>query len=232
MFARGIVYLHAAHLPVPKIPAAKPCVSITSKLIETKRLQVLHSGHLRKTGGRGSYPLCQQEFGSPSFPRSFPPISTLASLFFNHLRTLSFLGSQLSRALPASCALLCKKPGVHLYPEQTRRAHPSKLQRRRAISFISPRYEHEPRKSPVSPTYAKTGGYAPTQKCRRADILDFSPYFSHFLALSAARRVVPAVALAEEGPPSFPLVFLSPCKLARKLPRVSQYTALIGPLSP
>src|SRR6266403_3092498 len=53
MFARGVVYLHAAHLFVPKIPAAKPCVSITSKLIEIKRLQVLYSGHLRKTGGGG-----------------------------------------------------------------------------------------------------------------------------------------------------------------------------------
>jgi hypothetical protein len=32
----------------------------------------------------------------------------------------------------------------------------------------------------VSPTYAKTEGYAPCGKCRRADIFDFSPYFSHF----------------------------------------------------
>jgi len=53
MFARGVAYLHAAHLPALKSLAAKPCVSITSKLIENKRLQVLYSGHLRKTGGRG-----------------------------------------------------------------------------------------------------------------------------------------------------------------------------------
>src|SRR5882757_2794541 len=105
-FARGVLPLHTAPPSVPKTPASKSRVSITSKLIETKRLQVLHSGHLRKTGGRGSYPLCQQEFGSPSFPRSFPPISTLASLFFNHLRTLSFFGSQLSRVLSAVCTLL------------------------------------------------------------------------------------------------------------------------------
>src|SRR5258707_5904443 len=60
-FARGWPCLHTAcpeccrrdHLPVPKIPAAKPCISITSKLIQIKRLQVLHFGHLRKTGGRG-----------------------------------------------------------------------------------------------------------------------------------------------------------------------------------
>ena len=55
MLARGWDCLHTAHLPVPKTPAAKPCISITSKLIEIKRLQVLHSGHLRKTEGRGSY---------------------------------------------------------------------------------------------------------------------------------------------------------------------------------
>jgi hypothetical protein len=48
------------------------------------------------------------------------------------------------------------------------------------ISFISPPYEHQPRISLVSPTYAKTGGCTPGQKCRRADIFDFSPYFSHF----------------------------------------------------
>src|SRR5258705_10348897 len=57
MFARGVVYLHAEHLPVPKSLSAKSRVSLTSKLIETKGLQVLHFGHLRKTGGRGSYRL-------------------------------------------------------------------------------------------------------------------------------------------------------------------------------
>src|SRR5258707_1869274 len=59
-FARGWACLHAAcpeccrreHLPVPKIPAAKPCISLTSNLIQIKRLQLLHFGHLRKTGGR------------------------------------------------------------------------------------------------------------------------------------------------------------------------------------
>ena len=74
-------------------------------------LQVLHSDHLRKTGGWGSYPLCQQEFGSPSFPRSFPPISTLASLFFNHLRSLSFSVSHLSPIPPAPSTLFAKNQG-------------------------------------------------------------------------------------------------------------------------
>jgi len=56
-FARGWACLHTTRLPVPKNHPAKPCVSTTSKLIEIKRLQVLYSGHLRKTGGRGSYRL-------------------------------------------------------------------------------------------------------------------------------------------------------------------------------
>jgi hypothetical protein len=57
MFARGWACLHTARLLVPKIPAAKPCVSISSKLIENKRFQALYFGHLRKTGGRGSHRL-------------------------------------------------------------------------------------------------------------------------------------------------------------------------------
>jgi hypothetical protein len=64
-FARGVVYLHAAcpersrraHLPAPKSLPAKSSVSITSKLIEIKGLQLHHFGHLRKIGGRGSHRL-------------------------------------------------------------------------------------------------------------------------------------------------------------------------------
>jgi hypothetical protein len=78
-FARGWAYLHTAcpersrracpersrracpersrraQLLVPKNLAVKPCISITSKLIENKTLQVLYFGHLRKTGGRGGW---------------------------------------------------------------------------------------------------------------------------------------------------------------------------------
>src|SRR5260221_12560921 len=68
MNARGWVSLHTPPPPVPKIPSAKPCVSLTSKLIDIKRLQVLYSGHLRKTGGRGSYQLVQiSEWGPLRF---------------------------------------------------------------------------------------------------------------------------------------------------------------------
>src|SRR6267143_3896252 len=109
---------------------------------------------------------------------------------FSHLRALSFPGSQLSRALPTGCALFRKKPWVHPYvviPRLIllgRRARPPQLQRRQAIPFISPAYEHQPGMSLVSPTYAKTGECTPTQKCRRADIFDFSPDISPFLAQS------------------------------------------------
>src|SRR5882762_385717 len=57
MLARKLFSLSSAQLPDPKTPASKSPVSITSKLIQTKALQVLYSGHLRKTGGRGSYRL-------------------------------------------------------------------------------------------------------------------------------------------------------------------------------
>jgi hypothetical protein len=80
MFARGWACLHTAcpergrraHLLVPKTPAAKPRVSISSKLIENTRLQILYFGHLRKTGGRGSYqlPICRPLFPPHSFTLS------------------------------------------------------------------------------------------------------------------------------------------------------------------
>src|SRR5258708_21808471 len=54
MFARGEVLLYTALPPAPKSLAAKSSVSATSKLIETKRLQVHSFGHLQKIGGLGS----------------------------------------------------------------------------------------------------------------------------------------------------------------------------------
>src|SRR5882757_9383721 len=111
--ARGVLPLQTVQLLVPKTLATNSCVPITSKLIENKPLQVLHSGHLRKTGGRGCYQFCQRLFRSPSFPRSFPPISTLASLFFNHLRTLSFSVSHLYPIPTALSALFAKNQGVY-----------------------------------------------------------------------------------------------------------------------
>jgi hypothetical protein len=132
-FARGWACLHAAcpeccrseHLPVPKIPADKPCISLTSKLIEIKRLQVLHFGHLRKTGGRGFLSL---------------PFSTLAT----------------------RCPLTLSRahwPLSPLFPLHTKSADVT----------------------PLFPLLTQKQGSTPrSKKCRRADIFDFSPYFSQF----------------------------------------------------
>jgi hypothetical protein len=86
-FARGVVYLHAAcpersrraHLPVPKSLPAKSSVSISSKLIETKGLQLHHFGHLRKTGGRGSHRLVHT---------AYLPLREPHGTKSNHSRTL------------------------------------------------------------------------------------------------------------------------------------------------
>ena len=53
MFARGVVSLHTPPLPGRKPSSVKSRVSITSKLIQTKGLQLHYFGHLRKTGGGG-----------------------------------------------------------------------------------------------------------------------------------------------------------------------------------
>ena len=70
-FARGLVSLHTPPLLGRKPSSAKSRVSISSKLIEIKRLQPHYFGHLRKTGGRGSYQL-------PILHPLFPPHSPLA----------------------------------------------------------------------------------------------------------------------------------------------------------
>jgi len=53
MFARGLVSLHTPPLLGRKHSSVKSSVSITSKLIEIKGLQLFYFGHLRKTGGGG-----------------------------------------------------------------------------------------------------------------------------------------------------------------------------------
>src|SRR5258708_3817480 len=110
MRARGVLSLHTAPISVPKTPASKSCACLTSKLIETEGLQVLHSGHLRKTGGRGSYQFAK---GYPARP------STLRAT--EH-------GPQFFYHSPA-----CPERGRRLHPERRRRACPPKLQRRRIV---------------------------------------------------------------------------------------------------
>jgi hypothetical protein len=169
---------------------------------------------------RSSSPRCSRALVT-SFPHS--PLGV-----FRDLHTLSFFGSQLSRVLSAVCALLRKKPGVHLYPEQKRRACPPKFQRRRAISFISPTYERQPRISFVSPTYAKTGGTHPPKNVGAPTFLIFSLIFRTFLLLSRCEGLAKVRRSFSEG--GFPRLFLSLPKFGPKFPRISQYTALTGPL--
>jgi len=57
-----------------------------------------------------------------------------------------------------------------------------------AKSNVSPTYALFARKPFISPTYAKTGGYTPCGKCRRADILTFSSDFSRFFSSVLRRR--------------------------------------------
>jgi hypothetical protein len=143
------------------------------------------------------------------------------SFVFIQLRTLSFSGSQLFHVFPAACALLRRKPGVHpyvviprLFTVDCRLAAVGQSRAASSISFISPTYENKPRISCVSHTYAKTGGYTPTQKCRRADIPDFSPDISLFLAPSTAEG--PARRSISEG--GFPTPFPQPTQIRPQSP--------------
>src|ERR1700730_10500614 len=78
-------------LPVPKTLATNSRVSITSKLIEIKGLQVLYSDHLRKIEGRGIYLLVYTMHHparkSPPLTPVFPPLvrPPLNSCFYSNL---------------------------------------------------------------------------------------------------------------------------------------------------
>jgi hypothetical protein len=73
-FARGLVSLHTPPLLGRKPSSAKSRVSISSKLIEIKGFQLHYFGHLRKTGGRGSYQLPTRH---PLFPPHSPLVTRL-----------------------------------------------------------------------------------------------------------------------------------------------------------
>src|SRR5258707_4180606 len=143
------ISLHGAPFSVPKTLATNSRVSITSKLIETKRLQVLYSGHLRKTGGRGSYQFAKKystrpsrcplrisahsaplrwpsSFPAPIFALSFLPIPTLGSLSLQ-LLAHSFIFRIISiRCPPTTFRTLLPKTRVYpLRPYQCFRRSPS-----------------------------------------------------------------------------------------------------------
>jgi hypothetical protein len=169
MFARAVIYLHAAHLPVPKSLAAKPSISVTSKLIEIKRLQLHYFGHLRKTGGRGSYQLPTRH---PLFPPHSPHSFTLSPAEGPAHRSISGGGPLLlSPVFPlhTSTSLVCL-----LFPLLT--------QKQRGVGGMS-----------SQSSFLRSRLFRPpAQKCRRADIFDFSPYFSHFFTSTLLCRLHPA----------------------------------------
>src|SRR5258706_2064440 len=166
MFARGKVLLYTALPPAPKSLAAKSSVSATSKLIETKRLKVHSLGHLRKTGGWGSYRLVHN-----------PPLlgRKPSSVKSNHPHTLVPSAFREGFGMPrgGGCTSFLVIPIRFV-----------------SKPFVSPTYQISVHNSFVSPTYAKTRGSPPCGKCRRADIFDFSPYILRFLARLLRQRLL------------------------------------------
>ena len=142
MFARGWADLHTPHLSVPKTLASKSRLSITSKLIQIKGLQLQHFGHLRKTGGGG-----------------VPVILISSPLELTEVE---------ESLLPTP-----------LFPLHTK------------IPLVSP----------FLPLHTQKQGGIPPQKCRRADIFDFSPDFSHFFPSAPQHRLHPAPKEKQEGWP-------------------------------
>jgi hypothetical protein len=138
MFARGVVSLHTAHLPAPKTLTSKSRVSITSKLIQNTGLQALYSGHLRKTGGRGSY---QLSILHPLFPPHSPLVYPEPSRRVYPESSRRACPPQHQRRR-ATSSISCISPTYGIKPR---------------ISFVSPTYaktgECTPRKNVGAPTF-------------------------------------------------------------------------------
>src|SRR5258706_2125852 len=103
MFARGLVSLHNPPLLGRNPSSAKPCISITSKLIEIKRLQLHYFGHLRKTGGEGvlNIPYLTTSFSFFRSPLSLSSHSTPRLLRLPLLQRNLPISPQFAGARPA-----------------------------------------------------------------------------------------------------------------------------------
>ena len=161
---------------------------------------------------------------SPRCPLALVANSSHSSLLvFRHLRTLSFLGSQLSRVLPASCALFRKKNGG------TPLRGPTTL----LLSLLFPLHTNT---SPVCLLFPlltqKRGSIPPPKNVGAPTFLIFPLIFRTFVLLpcNVAFRLSSASSLAtgRGSLATFPRLFLSPPKFAPKLPPISQYTSLTG----
>src|SRR5258708_1221597 len=125
MFAREFLSLHTARLSFPKTLPSKSCVPLTSKLIQTKALQVLYSGHLRKTGGRGSYRLVHT--AHHDFQRGLPAKSCYSRTYVTH-RGWGYTGPQVRPLPQIFCFPYIRKNG---------RIHPLQKCRRADIRSLS-----------------------------------------------------------------------------------------------
>ena len=143
MFAREFLSLHTARLSVPKTLASKSCVPLTSKLIQTKALQVLYSGHLRKTGGRGSYRLVHT--AHHDFQRGLPAKSCYSRTYVTH-RGWGYTGPQVRPLPQLFCFPYLRKNGGIPPAKMSARRHslslysqsrlPSYQCFRRSLSFV------------------------------------------------------------------------------------------------
>jgi hypothetical protein len=167
MFARGVVSLHTAHLPVPKTLTSKSRVSITYKLIQNKGLQVYYFGHLGKTGGRGSYRMVH----TTQHPAELRPRNPVRP------------SQKRTSPLPAASANLCALSASALEFDFVRSSLSAAVCRLSANGcLLSPLFLLHTQNRLLSllfPLHTQKQGDTPPQKCWRADILDFSPYISH-----------------------------------------------------
>jgi hypothetical protein len=120
------------------------------------------------------------------------------SFVFSRLRTLSFFIPPLSPAATIACALFPKKPGVHppawSYQVSSVSGKGGRLMANGfLLTSFFPLHTKIPLVSPFLPLHAQKPGGVPPQKCRRADIFDFFPDFSHFFPSAPQHRLHPAL---------------------------------------
>src|SRR5882757_6416775 len=137
MLSRGWACLNNPLLLGLKFLSVKSRVSITYKLIEIKGLQLQYFGHLRKTGGRGSYRLLNATphlalRSSPQTPAS-PPRLSRAPFERDARHTLNM---PIFYILPTTGG---RVPWSYQPPHC-----PPKLQRRRAHCAIAPMVRESP----------------------------------------------------------------------------------------
>src|SRR5579859_1540676 len=203
MFARGLVSLNTPPLLGRKSFEAKFCVSVSSKLIEIEGLQLYYFGHLRKTGGRGSYRLVHT--AHLPVPESLAPKSNYSHTYEPLSRKSNYSRTY---AIPRGWGLVLpdtERDGqAHLPQRQRATDHGTQTTilaslATSSIPFISPASEPQPRMSLVSPTYAKTGGVCPCKNVGAPTFLIFPLISRTFLALRGMRRVARRLPASEGG---------------------------------